>query len=125
MGAADLAVDYAKTREQFGRPIGSFQAIKHHAADMAMGVEQVSALIDMAAIALRDGHDDARFQLAALARLAPRVALANARTGIQIHGGIGFSAEADAQLYLKQAHLLRQFLGADDLMEAAAPLTPY
>jgi alkylation response protein AidB-like acyl-CoA dehydrogenase len=124
-GACDLAVEYARTREQFGRPIGSFQAIKHQAADMAIGIEQVSALVDMAAIALRDGHEDAGFQLSALARLAPRVALANARTGIQIHGGIGFSAEADAHLYLKQAHVLRQFLGADDIMSHSAPLTPY
>lgn len=125
IGARDLAVDYAKEREQFGRPIGSFQSIKHHAANMNIGIEMVSALLDMAAIAVRDERDDAEFQCAALTRLAPRAALEAARTCIQIHGGIGFSAEADAHLFLKQAHLLRQFLGSDDLMDQAAPLTPY
>lgn len=123
-GARDLAVAYARTREQFGRPIGSFQAIKHHCANMTIAAEMLSAQLDMAAIALRDGRDDAAFQVAALARLAPRIALDNARTGIQIHGGIGFSAEADAQLYLKQAHVLRQLLIAPDLLAEPAPMAP-
>ena len=122
--ARDLAVEYAKTREQFGQPIGAFQAVKHHCANMAIGVEMLSAQLDVAAIALRDGREDAGFQVAALARLAPRIALENARTGIQVHGGIGFSAEADAQLCLKQAHILRQFLGATDLMGEDAPMSP-
>ncbi len=122
--ARDLAVAYAGIREQFGRPIGSFQAVKHHSANMAIGVEMLSAQLDMAAIALRDGHADASFQIAALARLAPRIALDTARTGIQIHGAIGFSAEADAHLYVKQAHVLAQLLGQDDILAQAAPLTP-
>lgn len=122
--ARDLAVDYAKTREQFGQPIGSFQAIKHHCANMAIGVEMLSAQLDMAAIALRDGREDAGFQIAALARLAPRIAMENARTGIQIHGGIGFSAEADAHLCVKQSHILRQYLGVTDLMSEDAPMAP-
>ncbi|MAM62199.1 acyl-CoA dehydrogenase family protein [Maritimibacter sp. UBA3975] len=125
IGARDLAVAYAGTREQFGRPIGSFQAVKHHAANMALGIEMVSAQLDMAAIALRDAREDAGFQVAALARLAPRVALETARSGIQIHGGIGFSAEADAHHFLKQAHILRQFLGPRDILDEAAPLAPY
>lgn len=123
-GAQALAVDYAQTREQFGRPIGSFQAIKHHCANMAIGAEMISAQLDMAAIALRDARDDAPFQVAALARLAPRLALDTARQGIQIHGGIGFSAEAQAHLFLKQAHLLRQLLPAPDLMPLPAPMAP-
>ena len=124
-GARDLAVDYAKIREQFGQPIGTFQAIKHHTANMTLGIEMVSALLDMAAIALYDGHPDAGFQVAALTRLAPRIALDNARTGIQIHGGIGFSAEANAHLFFKQAHVLAQFIGPADLLSLPAPLTPY
>lgn len=124
-GARDLAVDYAKIREQFGQPIGTFQAIKHHAANMTLGIEMISAQLDMAAIALRDGHADAAFQIAALTRLAPRVALDNARTGIQMHGGIGFSAEAEAHLYLKQAHALVQFIGSVDILTETAPLSPY
>lgn len=125
IGARDLAVDHARTREQFGRPIGSFQAVKHHAADMALGIEMVSALLDAAAIALRDGHESVGFQIAALVRIAPRVALETARAGIQIHGGIGFSAEADAHHFLKQAHILRQFIGTYDMLQDPAPLAPY
>lgn len=124
-GARDLAVEYAKVREQFGRPIGSFQAIKHHAANMAIRAEMLSSLLDVAAIALRDGHPDAPFQLAALARLAPGIALENARIGIQMHGGIGFSAEADAHLFVKQAHVLGQLLGPSDILHLPAPLTPH
>ncbi|KGM49154.1 acyl-CoA dehydrogenase [Pseudooceanicola atlanticus] len=123
-GARDLAVDYAKTREQFGRPIGSFQAIKHHCANMSIQAEMLSAQLDMAAIALRDGAEDAAFQIAALTRLAPRIALETARLGIQIHGGIGFSAEADAHHYLKQAHLLGLCLGRADLLALPAPMAP-
>jgi len=123
-GARDLAVAYAQTREQFGRPIGSFQAIKHACADMCIGIEMLSAQLDMAAIALRDGSDDAAFQVAALARLAPRIALATARAGIQIHGGIGFSAEADAQLFVKHAHLMRSYLGRFDLLAEPSPMAP-
>lgn len=120
--ARDLAVDYAKVREQFGRPIGSFQAIKHHCANMAIGCEMISAQLDMAAIALRDAHSDADFQIAALARLAPRIALNNARTCIQVHGGIGFSAEADAQLFVKHAHLLAQLSAPGAMLSFGAPM---
>ncbi len=123
-GARDLAVDYAGIREQFGRPIGSFQAIKHHCANMAIGVDMLSAQLDMAAIALRDRREDAAFQIAALVRLAPKIALSNARLGIQIHGGIGFSAEADAQLYIKHAHVLGALAQGKDLLSLPAPLAP-
>lgn len=122
--ALDLAVGYAQTREQFGRPIGAFQAIKHHCADMALGVAMASAQLDFAALTLEAGQEDAGFQIAALARLAPRIALRNARMTIQIHGGIGFSAEADAHLILKQAHRLAQLILPADLMALDAPLTP-
>ncbi len=122
--ARDLAVQYAMIREQFGHPIGSFQAVKHHCANMTIAVEMVAAQLDMAAIALRDGRTDAGFQIAALSRLAPKAALNNARTGIQVHGGIGFSAEADAHLFLKQAHMLAQLLPSDDMLTHAAPMAP-
>jgi alkylation response protein AidB-like acyl-CoA dehydrogenase len=122
--ARDLAVAYAKVRTQFGRPIGGFQAVKHHCANMAVAVEKLSALLDMAAIAVRDGCDDAAFQTAALARLVPRIALANARLCIQIHGGIGFSAEASPQLYLKHAHLLRHLLTGGRILDHDATLAP-
>jgi alkylation response protein AidB-like acyl-CoA dehydrogenase len=120
----DLAVSYALVREQFGRPIGSFQAIKHHCANMAVAAEMLSAQLDMAAIAMRDERDDARFQIAALRLLAPKTALANARACIQVHGGIGFSSEADAHHYLKQAHVLRHLLSEAAMLDLPAPLAP-
>jgi alkylation response protein AidB-like acyl-CoA dehydrogenase len=118
----DLAVSYAKIRNQFGRPIGSFQAVKHHCANMALAAEAVSSMLDMAAIALRDGREDAGFQLAALRLLAPKAALGNARTCIQVHGGIGFSAEASPHHYLKRAHVLRQFVSGTEMLDLPAPL---
>lgn len=121
----DLAVSYAGVRRQFGKPIGAFQAIKHHCANMAIGAEMLSAQIDMAAIALRDGRDDATFQIAAARMLAARIALDNVRLCVQIHGGIGFSAEAAPHLYLKQAHLLRLLGAGADLLEQASPMAPH
>ncbi|MDF0599603.1 acyl-CoA dehydrogenase [Psychromarinibacter sp. C21-152] len=122
--ARDLAVDYAQTRRQFGKPIGAFQAIKHHCANMGLQAEMLSAQLDMAAIAARDGRDDAAFQVAALRRLAPRAALFNTRTAIQVHGGIGFSAEADIHHYLKQAHVLIRLGEPAPLLDLPAALAP-
>jgi alkylation response protein AidB-like acyl-CoA dehydrogenase len=121
----DLAVSYAGMRRQFGKPIGAFQAIKHHCADMAISAEMLSAQIDMAALAVRNGREDGAFQTAAARLLAPRVALANARQCIQVHGGIGFSEEAHAHRFLKQAHLLRQLGGGAAMLDLASPMAPH
>ena len=121
----DLAVSYAQVRQQFGRPIGTFQAIKHHCANMAIAAEMLSSQHDMAAIAARDGRADAAFQIAALRLLAPKAALGNARTCIQLHGGIGFSAETDAHRFLKQAHLLSRLGAGAAVLDMPAPLAPY
>ncbi|WP_293865101.1 acyl-CoA dehydrogenase family protein [uncultured Alsobacter sp.] len=123
-GARDLAVAYAAMRRQFGKPIGAFQAVKHHAADMAIRAEMLSAQRDMAAIALADRRPDAAFQVAALRRLAPPVALANARACIQLHGGIGFSAEADAHHFVKHAHALSRLGEAASLLDLPSPMAP-
>lgn len=123
--ARDLAVAYAQVRQQFGQPIGGFQAVKHHCANMAIAAEMLSCQLDMASIALRDGREDAAFQVAALRRLAPTAALANARLSIQVHGGIGFSAEAEAHHYVKHAHLLSRLGTAADMLDLPAPLAPY
>lgn len=117
-------IAYTAQRRQFGQPIGGFQAIKHHCANMAIGAEMLSCQLDMAAIALRDGREDAGFQVAALRRLAPGIALTNARLSIQVHGGIGFSAEADAHHYLKHAHVLSRLGAAVDILDLPAPLAP-
>lgn len=120
----DMAVAYAGMREQFGKPIGAFQSIKHHCANMALGAELLSAQLDMAAIALSGGREDSDFQIAALRLLAPQIALRNARTCIQVHGAIGFSAEAEAHHFVKQVHLLRQLGRGAPLLEQPSPLAP-
>ena len=109
--ARDAAVGYAKTREQFGRPIGVHQAIKHPCADMAVRCEAASSLLLLAALALRDGRPDAVFQVSAAKRTAVLAALENARADVQIHGGMGFTWENDAHLFLTRAHLLDQLFG--------------
>lgn len=104
--ARTLAVDYAKIREQFGRPIGSFQAIKHHCADMEIRAQVALAQFYRAAVTLSDNATDSDFHAAAALRLAARAALQNASAAIQVHGGIGFTAECDVHWLLKRAHLL-------------------
>jgi alkylation response protein AidB-like acyl-CoA dehydrogenase len=110
-GCLDFALEYAKVREQFGRTIGSFQAIKHHLADMLVGVELATALAWDAA---RGAAGDQEGPLAAAA--AAGVALATyqecAQKAIQILGGIGFTWEHDAHLYLRRAVTLRRLVAA-------------
>lgn len=104
--AMDLAVDYAKTRHQFGQPIGAFQAIKHFCADMKIRVSVLTAQVLLAALCLKEHKADAELQVASAGLLAARYAVLNAAAGIQIHGAMGFTAECDAHLYLLRAHLL-------------------
>ena len=99
----ELSVGYAKDRVQFGRPIGSFQAVKHKAADMLLDVESLRSAVYYAAWALEREHPDASLAASMAKAYAsdagPRVAAA----GIQIHGGIGFTWEHDMHLYFKRA----------------------
>jgi 3-oxochol-4-en-24-oyl-CoA dehydrogenase len=106
----DTASSYAKVREQFGRPIGQFQGVKHRAADMLVAVEQaVCAAWDAA----RAGDDEEGAALAAAVAgaVAPEVFARCAKDCIQILGGIGFTWEHDAHLYLRRAMAVRQLLG--------------
>jgi alkylation response protein AidB-like acyl-CoA dehydrogenase len=108
----DMSVDYAKLRVQFGRPIGSFQAIKHKCADMLLEVESARSAAYYAAWAAADGSDELPL-LASLAKAYCSEAFANAATeNIQIHGGIGFTWEHDAHLYYRRAKSAEQFLGS-------------
>lgn len=104
-GARDLAVEYAKVREQFGQPIGAFQAIKHMCADMAVRCEAAWSLVVFATLALDDDRADATFQTLSAHLLAEDAATRNVARTIQVHGGIGYTAECDAQLFLKRARL--------------------
>ncbi|MGP9021074.1 acyl-CoA dehydrogenase [Streptomyces sp. BR1] len=112
--ALDTAVQHAKVREQFGRPIGKFQAVKHLCADMLVRLEQSRALVWDAARAA-DSDTGVRGLVAALAAAtALDTALSCAKDCIQILGGIGFTWEHDAHLHLRRALAARQLLGAGD-----------
>lgn len=118
----DAAVEYAKAREQFGRPIGSFQAVKHMCADMAVETEVARAAVYAAGVLLDDeGSGDAPRAVAGAKLLAGKTAVANGKTCIQVHGGMGFTWEVDAHLYLKRAVVLATEFGtADEHAEAVA-----
>lgn len=118
--ARDMAVDYAKVREQFERPIGSFQAIKHLCADMAVRAAVARSQLYYAACALDAGDGDMVFHVAAAKRLADQAALDNGRVNIQIHGGIGMTDEAWPHFCLKRAHLLQFVAPADAAVLLAA-----
>lgn len=109
--ALERAVAYARLRQQFGAAIGSFQAIKHYCADMAMHVRAATDTLSFAAVAMAQGRADVRFQAASALVVAIRAALSNTGKTIQIHGGMGFSAECDAHLFLKRAHVLETLAG--------------
>jgi alkylation response protein AidB-like acyl-CoA dehydrogenase len=107
----EMAVEYSKVREQFGRKIGSFQAIKHKCAEMLMGVETAESVVIGAAAAV----DDADPEAPAIAHLAiahcSEVAVHTATENIEVHGGIGFTWEHPAQLYYKRAVASSALLG--------------
>jgi alkylation response protein AidB-like acyl-CoA dehydrogenase len=99
----DRSVAYARTREQFGRPIGSFQAIQHKCADMLLRVENMRSAAWYAAWALDEGEPDARAAAAMAQAYACEACPAVAGEGIQIHGGLGYTWEQDLHLYYKRA----------------------
>jgi alkylation response protein AidB-like acyl-CoA dehydrogenase len=110
IGAAErclqLTVEYAKSRVQFGRPIGSFQALKHRMADLYVAIAAARAVVS-------DACDDPGPTSAATARLAASEALCTvASEGIQLHGGIAITWEHDMHLYFKRAHGSAQLLGS-------------
>ncbi|ORV97900.1 acyl-CoA dehydrogenase [Mycobacterium kyorinense] len=109
----DAAVDYAKVRQQFGRTIATFQAVKHHCANMLVGAESATAAVWDASRAA--GEDEEQFRLAAAvaATLAFPAYARNAELNIQVHGGIGFTWEHDAHLHLRRALAARALFGGD------------
>jgi hypothetical protein len=115
--ALEMSVAYARTREQFGRPIGSFQAVKHHCANMAIAARCARDQASFAAVALDEGRADAQLQVECAFLVAGSAALDNAGKNIQIQGGMGFSDEADPHLFLKRARLLIAIAGG---LEAAS-----
>lgn len=100
-----MAVEYGKVREQFNQPIGAFQAIKHYCADMARRSEAAVAQTFYATLDTIERGDGDPFEVAAARLLCADAALTNARFNIQIHGGMGYTYEADAHFFLKRAWL--------------------
>lgn len=121
------ATAYGLERVQFERPIGSFQAVKHILADMAVRAEVARAAVDAAACTLDDPDiGDLERTVAGARMLASEAALANAKSSMQVHGGMGFTWEVDVHLYLKRAWVLNTAFGTvtDHADTLASRLTP-
>jgi len=110
----EMSVDYAKVREQFGRPIGSFQAIKHKCASMLVDLESSRSAVYYALWATASGHPDAVVVAPLTKAYCVDTYLHAAGENIQIHGGIGFTWEHPAHLYLKRAKSSQLLLGDSD-----------
>lgn len=110
--ALDMIVEYARDRQTFGRPIGSYQAVRHPCSDMAVRVEVARCQLFYAATALKEGQADAAMAVDAARLVAERAARENSDANIQLHGGIGVTDEFSAHLLLKRANLLWRLLGS-------------
>ena len=108
----DQTVEYAKMRVQFGRKIGSFQAVKHRAADVLLSVETARSAMAYAAGVVDAGGDEAALAAAVAASVCSEAFTEAARANLQLHGGIGFTWEHDAHLYLKRAKSDELLFGA-------------
>ncbi len=110
IGLADrmltMTVEYAKERRQFGVPIGSFQAVKHHLADVALALEFARPLVYRAAWSIARGDDDRSVHVAMAKARASEAALRAGRVALQVHGAIGYTTEYDLHLWMKRAWAL-------------------
>jgi hypothetical protein len=109
----EQAAAYAKVRVQFGRPIATFQAVKHHCANMLVASELATGAVWDAARAADEGNGQLSYAAAIAAALALAAADECANLNIQVHGGIGFTWEHDAHLYLRRATALEAFVDAE------------
>jgi alkylation response protein AidB-like acyl-CoA dehydrogenase len=116
----ELAAGYAKERQQFGRPIAMFQAVKHHCANMAVATELATSAVWDAARAGGSGGDQLTYAAAVAATLSAPAADLCANLNTQVHGGIAITWESDAHLYMRRATALLNYLHAD---RAASQLT--
>lgn len=114
-GALAASVQHAKVREQFGRPIGVNQAVKHRCAEMALHAEAAASQTSFAAAAFDGSREDAAFHATAAMVMAGHAARENAAANVQLHGGMGFTAEDDAHLYVKRAEVLGHVTGGREV----------
>ncbi len=116
----ELAVAYSLDRKQFGRAIGSFQAVKHMCAEVIADIEPVRSLLWYAAFAHDDGAEDASYAAALLKSHATEVATSATTTCVQVFGGMGFTYECDMHLWFKRAGYDRQMLGTPTALREQA-----
>jgi alkylation response protein AidB-like acyl-CoA dehydrogenase len=102
----EASVRHARVRTQFGRPVGAFQAVKHKLADVAIGLEFARPLLDAAALALGDDRGTAGQDVSAAKVACADAAYQAARTALQVHGAIGYTAEHDLSLWLGKVRAL-------------------
>ncbi|MFD6893590.1 acyl-CoA dehydrogenase family protein [Rhodococcus sp. NPDC060086] len=110
----DTSVEYVQQRKQFGRVIGSFQAIKHHLADVAVALEMARPLLHGAALAVRDGLPTASRDVSAAKVACGDAAYLAARTALQVHGAIGYTQEYDLSLWITKTRALVTAWGTPD-----------
>jgi len=118
------ALVHVKTREQFGRAIGSFQAIKHRLADMYATTEQARAAVQFAAVECASDLDSASASVAAVARWVPRSAVSVFEDAIHLHGAMGYSWEVNVHLHLRRALATRALLNSAGAASSHSSLTP-
>ena len=110
IGLADrmltMTVEYARERHQFGVPIGSFQAVKHHLADVALALEFARPLVYRAAWSISHGDDDRSLHVGMAKARASEAGLLAGRVALQVHGAIGYTTEYDLHLFMKRAWAL-------------------
>jgi len=107
----DLTAGYARLRQQFGRAIGAFQAVSHPCAEMAVDAEAAAAILQYAAVCLRDGSEEAEMYCAAAKVVAGRSAQRAAMAAMQIFGGYGQTYDSLPHFYLKRAHIYQALGG--------------
>jgi alkylation response protein AidB-like acyl-CoA dehydrogenase len=124
----DLAVSYSKTRQQFGAPIGSFQAVKHAAATILVSAEAARSIAYFAAASVDAGHPDRAIHAAAAKAQVTAAAAAAADSALTLHGAVGYTWEHDLHLYYKRAKLDQPLFGApaawNDRLADLLPLVP-
>lgn len=129
----DLTVDYAAQRKQFGKPIGSFQAVKHHLADVVTKIEFAKPVLYRAACALQRGEPQRSVRVSHAKLVCAEAGWFSARKGIQVHGAMGYTWEVDLQMFMKRAWVLDAAWGdrafhksrlADALMATPSLLGP-
>jgi alkylation response protein AidB-like acyl-CoA dehydrogenase len=114
-----LAVDYAKVRRQFGKPIGAFQAVQHHLVDALLKLEFAAPAVHRAAWELEQDTADAELAVRAAKLFASEAADLASRKSLQVHGAIGYTLEHDLHLWMKPAWVLSASWGAPRAQIAA------